>query len=103
MPVISDIFALQRMHSFAFKRQNLGLVADVGTLQRLPKLIPEGIVRELALTGRKLEADEAEKFGLISEIFDDHQSMLNHAMDMAKEIGGVVSLSNQWHQRGDQL
>ena len=45
---------------FCIQETNLGLVADVGTLQRLPKLIPEGIVRELALKGRKLREDEAE-------------------------------------------
>ena len=78
---------------FCIQETNLGLVADVGTLQRLPKLIPEGIVRELALTGRKLGADEAEKFGLISEIFDDHESMLNHAMDMAREIASKSPLA----------
>ena len=78
---------------FCIQETNLGLVADVGTLQRLPKLIPEGIVRELALTGRKLGADEAEKFGLISEIFDDQESMLNHAMDMAREIASKSPLA----------
>ena len=78
---------------FCIQETNLGLVADVGTLQRLPKLIPEGIVRELALTGRKLRADEAEKFGLISEIFDDQESMLNHAMDMAREIASKSPLA----------
>ena len=51
------------------------------------------IVRELALTGRKLGADEAEKFGLISEIFDDQESMLNHAMDMAREIASKSPLA----------
>ena len=78
---------------FCIQETNLGLVADVGTLQRLPKLIPEGIVRELALTGRKLGADEAEKFGLISEIFDDQESMLNHAMDMARELASKSPLA----------
>ena len=78
---------------FCIQETNLGLVADVGTLQRLPKLIPEGIVRELALTGRKMQADEAEKYGLISAILDDQESMLNHAMDMAREIASKSPLA----------
>ena len=78
---------------FCIQETNLGLVADVGTLQRLPKLIPEGIVRDLALTGRKMMADEAEKYGLISAIFDDQESMLNHAMDTAREIASKSPLA----------
>ena len=78
---------------FCIQETNLGLVADVGTLQRLPKLIPEGIVRDLALTGRKMMADEAERYGLISAIFDDHESMLDHAMDKAREIASKSPLA----------
>ena len=77
---------------FCIQETNLGLVADVGTLQRLPKLIPEGIVRDLALTGRKMMADEAERYGL-SAIFDDHESMLDHAMNTAKEIASKSPLA----------
>ena len=44
---------------FCIQEINIGMTADVGTLQRLPKLIPEGIVRELAYTGRRMPADEA--------------------------------------------
>ena len=78
---------------FCIQETNLGLVADVGTLQRLPKLIPEGIVRDLALTGRKMMADEAERYGLISAIFDDHESMLDHVMDAAREIASKSPLA----------
>ena len=78
---------------FCIQETNLGLVADVGTLQRLPKLIPEGIVRDLALTGRKMMADEAEKYGLISAIFDDQESMLDYAMDTAREIASKSPLA----------
>ena len=78
---------------FCIQETNLGLVADVGTLQRLPKLIPEGIVRDLALTGRKMKAYEAEKYGLISAIFDDQESMLDYAMDTAREIASKSPLA----------
>ncbi len=78
---------------FCIQETNLGLVADVGTLQRLPKLIPEGIVRELALTGRKMHADEAMKYGLISSIFNDHKTMMEHAINSAKEIASKSPLA----------
>ena len=78
---------------FCIQETNLGLVADVGTLQRLPRLIPEGIVRELALTGRKLKADEAKKYGLVSGIFDDKEVMIQHAMKTAKEIASKSPLA----------
>ena len=44
---------------FCIQEINIGMTADVGTLQRLPKLIPEGVCRELAYTGRRMKADEA--------------------------------------------
>ena len=78
---------------FCIQETNLGLVADVGTLQRLPKLIPEGIVRELALTGRKFHADEALKYGLISSISDDQESMMEQAINTAKEIASKSPLA----------
>lgn len=54
---------------FAIREIDLAMVADVGTLQRLPRLIGQGIARELAYTGRNVEAAEAEKLGLINRVF----------------------------------
>ena len=62
------------------------MAADVGTLQRLPYLIPEGIVRELAYTGRKFSADEALRYGLINAVLDTHEAVIDHALDVAGEI-----------------
>ena len=50
---------------FTVQEVNVGIVADVGTLQRLPHLLPQGIVRELAYTGRRLPAEEAERHGVV--------------------------------------
>ena len=61
---------------FTIKETELGMTADVGTLQRLPKLIPAGIVKELAFTGRKFTAIEAQQFGLVNRVFDDQASLL---------------------------
>ena len=71
---------------FCIQEINIGMVADVGTLQRLPKLIPEAVVKELAYTGRRLKADKALAYGLVNEVFDSHETMLAGAMQCAKEI-----------------
>lgn len=71
---------------FVIKEIELGMTADVGTLQRLPHLIPHGLVRELAYTGRKFTADEALASGLVNRVYDDQQSMLDDVMDIAAQI-----------------
>ena len=55
---------------FCIQEINIGMVADVGTLQRLPKLIPEAVAKELAYTGRRLPAARALALGLVNEVFD---------------------------------
>jgi enoyl-CoA hydratase len=71
---------------FTIKETELGMTADVGTLQRLPKLIPAGIVKELAFTGRKFAAGEAHQFGLVNRVYDDQESMLTGVMEIATQI-----------------
>jgi enoyl-CoA hydratase len=71
---------------FTIKETELGMTADVGTLQRLPKLIPAGIVKELAFTGRKFSAGEAQQFGLVNRVYDNQDSMLVGVMEIATQI-----------------
>jgi enoyl-CoA hydratase len=71
---------------FSIQEINIGMVADVGTLQRLPKLIPLGVVKELAYTGRRLPAQRALGYGLVNEIFDTQQAMVEAALQCAAEI-----------------
>ncbi|HJV83836.1 MAG TPA: enoyl-CoA hydratase-related protein [Noviherbaspirillum sp.] len=71
---------------FCIQEINIGMTADLGTLQRLPKLIPEGIVHELAYTGRRLHAQRALAIGLVNDVFDTQDAMLEAAMQMAREI-----------------
>ncbi|MEO8654832.1 MAG: enoyl-CoA hydratase-related protein [Ramlibacter sp.] len=71
---------------FCIQEINIGMVADVGTLQRLPKLIPLGVVKELAYTGRRLSAAKALSYGLVNEVFDSHEAMLAAALQCAREI-----------------
>ena len=71
---------------FCIQEINIGMVADVGTLQRLPKLIPEAVVKELAYTGRRLPAARAQALGLVNEVFDSPEALLAGAMLAAREI-----------------
>lgn len=71
---------------FTIKETDLGMTADVGTLQRLPHLIPQGMIRELAYTGRKLLAEEAKAIGLVNQVFADQETMLAEVMAIARQI-----------------
>jgi enoyl-CoA hydratase len=71
---------------FCIQEINIGMVADVGTLQRLPKLIPLAVVKELAYTGRRLQADQALQYGLVNAVLPTAGAALEAAMQCAREI-----------------
>lgn len=71
---------------FCIQEINIGMTADVGTLQRLPKIVPEGVVRELAYTGRRMSAARAREVGLVNEVYPDHAAMLDGVLQIADEI-----------------
>ena len=71
---------------FCVQEINIGMVADVGTLQRLPKLLPMAIAKELAYTGRRMGAARAAQYGLVNEVFDSQAAMLDAARQAAAEI-----------------
>ncbi len=78
---------------FCIQEINIGMTADVGTLQRLPHLMPAGMVRELAYTGRRLPADEALRLGLVNRIYDSHETMLADVRTIAAEIAAKSPLA----------
>lgn len=78
---------------FSIEEINIGMVADLGTLQRLPKLIGEGIVRELAYTGRRLLAEEAHEHHLVNQVYDDKNAMMADVMQIAEMIASKSPLS----------
>lgn len=80
---------------FCVQEINIGLVADVGTLQRLPKLIPEAVAREYAYSGRRLPAARARELGLVNEVFADAAAALDAALGLAREIA-AKSPSAMW-------
>ena len=71
---------------FCIQEINIGMVADVGTLQRLPKLIPMAVAKELAYTGRRMGAEQALQHGLVNQVLPDAASALEAAMKAAAEI-----------------
>ena len=71
---------------FCIQEINIGMAADVGTLQRLPRLIPDSKMRELAYTGRRMYADEAKSSGLVSNTYDSQEDMLAAAKELAEQI-----------------
>jgi len=78
---------------FCIQEINIGMTADVGTFPRLCKLMPEGWVRELAYTGRRLSAAKAEQIGLVNAVFDTQEQMLDHVMATAREIASKPPLA----------
>ena len=78
---------------FTIKEIDMGMVADLGTLQRLPKLIGDGMVREMAYTGRNVEGKEAEKIGIVNHSFTDKTSMMEEVMKLAAMIASKSPLS----------
>ncbi len=71
---------------FSIKEIDLAMVADVGTLQRLPHLIGQGLSRELAYTGRNVDAEEAEKIGLINRVFATKTALTAAVQEIAQNI-----------------
>src|SRR5690554_4013156 len=78
---------------FSIKEIDMGMAADVGTLQRLPRLIGDGMMRELAYTGRSVYGPEAARIGLVNQIFDDHAALLEGVMDIAGQIAAKSPLA----------
>jgi enoyl-CoA hydratase len=78
---------------FCVQEINIGMTADVGTLQRLPKIVPDGVAREMAYRGQRLPAQRAYDVGLVQELFDDHESLVAGVLDIAAEIASKSPLA----------
>ena len=78
---------------FTIKEIDVGMVADLGTLQRLPKLVGEGMVRELAYTGRNVSGKEAREIGLVNRTYVDRDTMMADVQQLAAQIAAKSPLS----------
>lgn len=83
-----DIRIASACSVFSVRETRLGLVADVGTLQRLPKILSAGHVAELAYTGKDIKADRAEKIGLVNDVYESAEASMAAGMALAQEIAG---------------
>ena len=78
---------------FTIQEINIAIVADVGTLQRIPYLLPQGLIRELCYTGRRFPAAEAAQHGFLNKVADSHEAAIEAGMALAREIAGKSPLA----------
>ena len=78
---------------FTVKEIDIGMVADVGTLQRLPRLVGDGMARELAYTGRKFSAAEALEMRLVNRVFESRDALYSGVREIAATIAAKSPLS----------
>lgn len=71
---------------FSIKEVELAIVADTGTLQRLPRIIGDGLFRELVYTGLEFNGEKAHSMGLVNKLFPDQTSLLMGVKELATEI-----------------
>jgi enoyl-CoA hydratase len=90
-----DVRLAARDSLFSIRETRLGIIADVGTLQRLPYIIGHGWFRELALTGRDFGADEALQMGLVTRVCEDREALYTAARELADHIAACPPLTVQ--------
>jgi len=78
---------------FGVRETRIGIVADVGTLQRLPGVVSAGHVAELAYTGKDISAARAEKIGLVNDVYSDADEVYQAALALAGEIAANAPLA----------
>ena len=78
---------------FSVREVKLAIVADMGSLARLPQILSDGHLRELALTGKDIDAARAEKIGLVNDVYPDQQACLDAAFATATEIAANPPLT----------
>lgn len=88
-----DIRIASACSVFSVRETRLGLVADVGTLQRLPKILNAGHVAELAYTGKDVNAARAEKIGLVNDVYESADAAMTAGLALANEIAANSPLA----------
>ena len=78
---------------FVIQEINLGMMADVGTFNRMPKQLPEAVMRELGYTGDRLTAERAERLGFVNGLFDTHDQLVAGALEVAKRIASKAPVA----------
>ena len=78
---------------FTVQEISIGMAADLGVLQRLPKIVPQGVAREMAYTGERLGAERALAVGLVNAVLPDAAALLERAMTLARTIAAKSPLA----------
>lgn len=78
---------------FCIQEINIGMMADVGTMNRMPRQIPEAVMRELAYTGDRLGAERAERLGFVNGLFDNHDELVEGVLAVAKKIAAKAPVA----------
>jgi enoyl-CoA hydratase len=78
---------------FTVQEIHIGMMADLGVLQRLMKIVPQGVAREMAYTGDRMSAERALAVGLVNAVLPDAETLLAHAMQLAKNIAAKSPLA----------
>ena len=78
---------------FTVQEIHIGMMADLGVLQRLMKIVPQGVAREMAYLGERLNAERALAVGLVNAVLPDSDALLAHAMQLAKNIAAKSPLA----------
>lgn len=90
-----DIRYCSKDAKFSVREAKLAIVADMGSLQRLPRIIGHGATRELAYTGKDIDAAEAHRIQLVNAVLDDEAALLDRARATAREIAANPPLTVQ--------
>jgi enoyl-CoA hydratase len=88
-----DLRFATREAFFLLAEVNIAITPDVGQLQRLPRVLPDALVREMAYRGTRLDAVRAESVGFVNALYDDHQTLLDEVSAIAAEIAAKSPLA----------
>lgn len=78
---------------FTVQEIHIGMMADLGVLQRLAKIVPQGVARQMAYTGERVDAKRALETGLVNAVLADHGAVLEHALALARQIAAKSPLA----------
>ena len=78
---------------FTVQEIHIGMMADLGVLQRLMKIVPQGVAREMAYTGDRVGSERALAVGLVNAVLPDAETLLAHAMQLARNIAAKSPLA----------
>ena len=102
-----DIRISTKDAKFSIGETKLGLVADVGILQRMPKIVSKGDLRELAYTGKVFDGDYAEKIRFVSKTYKNFDDLFDAGVELAEEIASnasnIVQGTKQVLDKGEDL